>query len=158
MATDTTGSLRRNEDGDLLGDLLFCAYPMPDLQGASLPSLNYPLPTPPYTAPPGTTETGTDSQVTFSQATGYLPARKDAADKPETKAYLDKTPNARTAFEQLKVTAVQDFARVFIPGGGARIGAGLDRITTGGEDVKTVFAGLQDETAKIYKRDIEPKL
>lgn len=54
--TTSTGNLRRNEDGDLLGDQLLCAYPMPDLDNASLPSLNYPLPSAPYTAPPGTTD------------------------------------------------------------------------------------------------------
>lgn len=54
FVTTSTGSLRRNDDGELLGDQLFCAYPMPDLASASLPVLNYPLPAPPYTSPPGT--------------------------------------------------------------------------------------------------------
>jgi hypothetical protein len=52
----STGSLRRNEDGDLLGDTLLCAFPMPDLDDASLPTLALALPAPPYTAPPGTTD------------------------------------------------------------------------------------------------------
>ena len=102
--------------------------------------------------------TNTDNTVKFSQATGYMPARKDALEHPDTKAFLEKNPNSRTALEQLAETKSQDYARVFIPGGGARIGAGLDRITTGGQDVKTVFQGLSDETEKVFKRDIEPKL
>lgn len=54
--TTSTGNLRRNKAGDLLGDQLFCGYPMPDLDDARLPSLNFPLPAPPYTAPPGTSD------------------------------------------------------------------------------------------------------
>ena len=39
-----------------------------------------------------------------------------------------------------------------------RIGAALDRITIGGEDVEKVFAELDSETEQVVKRDIEPKL
>jgi sn-glycerol 3-phosphate transport system substrate-binding protein len=102
--------------------------------------------------------TNTENTVTFAQATGYMPARKDAVDHPDTQAYLAQNPNARTALEQLAVTAPQDYARVFVPGGGARIGAGLDRIATGGEDVQTVFQELADETRTVFERDIEPNL
>jgi sn-glycerol 3-phosphate transport system substrate-binding protein len=102
--------------------------------------------------------TNSDNTVTFSQETGYMPVRKDAIDHPDTQAYLKENPNARTALEQLEVTAPQDYARVFIPGGGARIGAGLDRITTGGEDVESVFRELDEETRKVFERDIEPRL
>jgi hypothetical protein len=52
----SSGDLRRNANGDLLGDQLVCAYPRPKFDDVRLPSLNYPLPAPPYTAPPGTTE------------------------------------------------------------------------------------------------------
>lgn len=49
------GNLRRNANGDLLGDQLICFYPQPDMDLAHLPSLNHPLPAPPASAPPGTT-------------------------------------------------------------------------------------------------------
>jgi hypothetical protein len=52
----STGNLRRNADGDLLGDQLVCMYPHTDTNEINLPSLAYPLPSPEYTAPPGTTE------------------------------------------------------------------------------------------------------
>jgi hypothetical protein len=52
----STGNLRRNENGDLLGDQLLCFYPPPDLSTVHVPSLNYMLPAPPPSAPPGTTE------------------------------------------------------------------------------------------------------
>jgi len=102
--------------------------------------------------------TNTDNTVTFSQATGYMPVRKDAVDHEDTQAYLEENPNFRTALEQLEVTAPQDAMRVLLPGGGARIGAALDRITTGGEDVETVFGELAEESRTVFERDIEPQL
>lgn len=103
--------------------------------------------------------TNTENTITFSQATGYMPVRKDALENPEERAFLDKNPNAETAIKQLNEnTKPQDYARVFVPGGGKRIGAALDRITVGKEDVTTVFTELQKETEDVIKRDIEPKL
>ena len=52
----STGNLRRDEKGDLLGDQLLCAYPQPDISTASVRSLSYDLPAPPPSAPPGTTD------------------------------------------------------------------------------------------------------
>ena len=52
----STGNLRRNEAGDLIGDQLLCMYPHADPNDLHLPSLAYPLPSPEYTAAPGTTE------------------------------------------------------------------------------------------------------
>lgn len=52
--SSSTGNLRRNAKGDLLGDQLVCMYPdMTDGEWTGR-SLNYPLNDPPYTAPPGT--------------------------------------------------------------------------------------------------------
>ncbi len=103
--------------------------------------------------------TNTQNTITFTQATGYMPVRKDAADDPAEKAYLDQTPNATVAIRQLNEnTQPQDAARVFVQGGGQRIGAALDRITIGDEDVATVFQELQAETQQIIDRDITPKL
>lgn len=102
--------------------------------------------------------TNTENTVKFSQATGYMPVRKDAIDSEEMAPFLEQNPNFQTALEQLEVTQSQDYARVLLPGGGARIGAALDRITIGGEDVDTVFEQLQEESETVYQRDIEPKL
>lgn len=103
--------------------------------------------------------TNTKNTIAFTQATGYMPVRKDAMDDPEEKAYLDANPNAMTAIKQLNEnTAPQDYARVFVPGGGARIGAALDKITIGQEDVATVFAALEEETNTVIDRDIKPLL
>lgn len=103
--------------------------------------------------------TNQDNTVTFSQATGYMPVRKSALEHPDEQAYLKDEPRAQTAIDQLaENTQSQDYARCFLPGGGDRIGEGLDRITTGGEDVEKIFEELQKQSQEVYERDIEPKL
>ena len=103
--------------------------------------------------------TNTENTITFTQKTGYMPVRKDALDQPEERAFLDDNPNAETAIKQLSEnTKPQDYARVFVPGGGKRVGGALDKITVGGQDVEKVFAELDDETQGVVERDIEPKL
>ena len=102
--------------------------------------------------------TSTENTVTFSQATGYMPVRKSALKDPDEVAYLKKNPNAQTAVQQLPFTKSQDYARVFVPGGGLRIGAALDKIAQTGADVGQVFAALQKETQEVIDRDIKPKL
>jgi hypothetical protein len=49
--TSSTGNLRRNAAGELIGDQLLCVFPMPDFGQATLPTLNYRLSAPPYRAP-----------------------------------------------------------------------------------------------------------
>jgi hypothetical protein len=54
LMTSATGNLRRDAEGNLLGDQLVCFYPRGlDDQPASYLSLNYPLPAPAYKANPG---------------------------------------------------------------------------------------------------------
>lgn len=103
--------------------------------------------------------TSTENTVKFTQATGYMPVRKSAMENPEEAAYLKENPNAMTAIQQLNEnTQPQDAARVFVQGGGARIGGALDEITTGGADVTEVFTRLEQQTQEIIDRDITPKL
>ena len=103
--------------------------------------------------------TNTKNTIKFSQKTGYMPVRKDALEDPEEKKFLEENPNAETAIKQLNEnTKSQDYARVFVSGGGQRIGGALDRITVGGQDVEQTFADLQKETQGVIDRDIKPKL
>ncbi|WIM67530.1 ABC transporter substrate-binding protein [Corynebacterium breve] len=103
--------------------------------------------------------TNTENTIKFSQATGYMPMRKDAVEHPDEVAYLEENPNAKTALDQLEQnTQPQDYARVFVPGGGQRVGAALDRIAIAQEDVKTVFEDLAKETQDVIDRDIQPLL
>jgi sn-glycerol 3-phosphate transport system substrate-binding protein len=101
--------------------------------------------------------TNAENTVTFTQATGYMPVRKSALDNASEKDYLAKNPNAKTAVDQLPKTRSQDYARVFVPGGGARVGKALDQVTQGG-DVASVFAGLNSETQQTIDSQIKSKL
>src|SRR6478735_7663335 len=101
--------------------------------------------------------TNAQNTVTFTQATGYMPVRKSAVDLPEEKAFLEKNPNAKTAIEQLPKTRSQDNVRVLLPGGGARIGKGLDQIVQG-QDVATVFKGLDADSQQVFDSQIKSKL
>jgi sn-glycerol 3-phosphate transport system substrate-binding protein len=101
--------------------------------------------------------TNAENTVTFTQATGYMPVRKSAVDRPEEKAFLEKNPNSQTAIEQLPHTRSQDNVRVLLPGGGARIGKALDQVVQG-QDVATVFAGLDKESQQVFDSQIKSKL
>jgi len=101
--------------------------------------------------------TNAQNTVTFTQATGYMPVRKSAVDLPAEKAFLAKNPNAKTAIEQLPKTRSQDNARVLLPGGGARIGKGLDQIVQG-QDVATVYKALAAESQQVFDSQIKSKL
>ena len=54
-------------------------------------------------------------------------------------------------------TKSQDYARVFVNGGGKSIGGALDKIVAG-QDVKQTLTALQDELQKKIDRDIKPNL
>ncbi len=102
--------------------------------------------------------TNTENTITFTQETGYMPVRSDAADVPEQAKYMEENPNAETAIRQLEEnTKPQDFARVFVNGGGQAIGGALDKIVAG-QDVEEVFSALQDELQATIDRDIKPNL
>lgn len=92
--------------------------------------------------------TGTEGGAYFSQTTGYMPVRKTTAESESYKAFFAKTPQAKTAVDQLPKTRAQDAARVFIPGGDQIIGKGIERIVIGKEDVLTVW---KDITAQLEK-------
>ena len=101
--------------------------------------------------------TNAENTVTFTQATGYMPVRKSAVDLPAEQKYLEENPNAKTAIEQLPHTRSQDNVRVLLPGGGARIGKGLDQIAQG-QDVATVFKSLDEQSQQVFDSQIKSKL
>lgn len=92
--------------------------------------------------------TGAEGGAYFAQNTGYMPVRKSTAETESYKQFFAKTPQAKTAVEQLPKTKAQDGARVFIPGGDQIIGKGLERITVGKEDPLAVW---KDITAQLEK-------
>lgn len=102
--------------------------------------------------------TNTENTITFTQETGYMPVRMDVADNSEQKKYMEENPDAITAIKQLEGnTKSQDYARVFVNGGGQKIGGALDKIVAG-QDVEETFKALQEDLQKVIDRDIKPNL
>lgn len=74
FVSTATGNLRRDEQGELLGDQLLCVYPQPDLDQAHIPTLNFALPAPAYQVDP---DAPGDDDVRIEKATpteGHPPA------------------------------------------------------------------------------------
>ncbi|MCG7308834.1 ABC transporter substrate-binding protein [Brachybacterium sp. ACRRE] len=86
--------------------------------------------------------TNAESTATFSQGTGYMPVQTAAVDSDSMKSYLKKTPQAKTALDQLPTTKPQDYARVFVAGGDQQIGGSFDKIV-GGDSVEKTLEALQ---------------
>lgn len=101
--------------------------------------------------------TSPENTVKFSQGTGYMPVRISATELPEEQAYFEENPNFKTAVEQLEFTQKQDAGRVYVSGGGMRIGAALDKIAQGA-DVAETFKQIDEEQQAIIDSDIKPKL
>lgn len=94
----------------------------------------------------------------FSQNTGYLAVRKSAIDDPAEQRYLADNPRARVALDQLPHTRLQDYARVFLPGGDRIISAGLESIGLTGADVFATFTEVEKRLQLILDRQVKRKL
>ena len=91
-----------------------------------------------------------ESTAAFSAATGYVPVHKDA-DMSDVYA---ETPQFETAVEQLERARVQDFARLFVPGGDLQLSQTLQRILTTDADVAEEMEALQAEIQDLYDSDV----
>lgn len=101
--------------------------------------------------------TSADSTLEFSQATGYMPTRTSALNSDAEKAFLKKNPNLTTAIRQLPHTRKQDNARVFVPGGGLKLRAALEKVAQGA-DVEATFKAVDEALSQIIDSQITPKL
>jgi sn-glycerol 3-phosphate transport system substrate-binding protein len=72
--------------------------------------------------------------------------------------FFTKYPQFRTAVDQLPKTRPQDTARVYVPGGDAILGKGLERMVLNNEDAKTVWPDVKKELEKVVAQDVRPKL
>ena len=91
-----------------------------------------------------------ESTATFSEATGYVPVHQDA---DMSGVYAD-TPQFETAVDQLDRARVQDFSRLFIPGGDLELSQTLQRILTSDVDVTEEMENLQAELESLYESDV----
>ncbi|RAX47040.1 ABC transporter substrate-binding protein [Arthrobacter sp. AQ5-06] len=95
-----------------------------------------------------------ENTAAFSAATGYMPTRTSA----DMTAVLAKTPQIKTAMDQLAVTKVQDRARVFLPGADQEMAKAAAKILTQQGDVKATMTELKKTLEGIYTKDVKPKL
>ncbi|MGM9472300.1 ABC transporter substrate-binding protein [Pseudarthrobacter sp. YS3] len=95
-----------------------------------------------------------ENTAAFSAATGYMPTRTSA----DMTAVLAKTPQIKTAMDQLAVTRVQDRARVFLPGADQEMAKAAAKILTQQGNVKATMAELKKTLEGIYAKDVKPKL
>lgn len=91
-----------------------------------------------------------ESTALFSEATGYVPVHKDA----EMSDVYAETPQFETAVDQLERARVQDFARLFIPGGDLQLSQTLQRILTTDVDVTEEMEELEAELQSLYDSDV----
>lgn len=95
-----------------------------------------------------------ENTAAFSAATGYMPTRKSA----DMTTVLAKTPQIKTAMDQLAVTRVQDNARAFLPGADQEMAKAAAKILTQQADVKSTMTELKATLEGLYTKDVKPKL
>lgn len=98
--------------------------------------------------------TSAESTAFFSEGTGYVPVHQEA---DMSSVYAD-TPQFETAVEQLERTRVQDFARVFLPGGDLELAQTLQNILTSDADVASEMERVESEFEELYERDLAAEL
>ncbi|WP_454083793.1 ABC transporter substrate-binding protein [Georgenia sp. Marseille-Q6866] len=94
--------------------------------------------------------TSPESTAKFSAATGYVPVHTEA---DMSEVYAER-PQFETAVEQLSRARVQDFARVFVPGGDLLLSQTLQRILTSDVDVAEEMGTVQTELESLYESDL----
>lgn len=98
--------------------------------------------------------TSPEQTVAFSAATGYMPVRKSA----NVSGLIAKTPQIKVAIDQLAVTKVQDWARVFFPGGDQEMAKTCAKILTQQADTATELNNLKTTLTGIYNNDVKPHI
>ncbi|MFC7406447.1 ABC transporter substrate-binding protein [Georgenia alba] len=103
--------------------------------------------------------TDTENTALFSETTGYMPVRTSAIEGETMSALYEETPQFRTSVNQLQEkTRVQDFVRVFTPGGDQIITDGLERIVLEGANAEDVFPNVTSELQRAYEENVEAYL
>ncbi len=98
----------------------------------------------------------TSTEVTsyWAQSTGYLPARKSAAESEDFQAFLADHPNNAVAVGQLPKTQPQDSARVFIANGDKILGNAWEQVLVNDQPAQQAF----DEAVAILDQEKQPVL
>lgn len=102
--------------------------------------------------------TNSENTAYFSSNTGYMPVRTSARDGETMAEVYKERPQFRTAVDQLETTRVQDWARVFVPGGDKELTTALEKIMLQKADPAKAFEAATTSIEKSYKQNVEPYL
>ncbi|WP_449373835.1 ABC transporter substrate-binding protein [Arthrobacter psychrolactophilus] len=102
--------------------------------------------------------TNAENTAYFSSNTGYMPVRTSALEGETMQAVYAKTPQFRTAVDQLAGTRVQDWGRVFVPNGDKDLTTALEKIMLQQGDPAEAFATASTSIAKSYEENVKPYL
>ncbi len=102
--------------------------------------------------------TSTDSTAYFSSNTGYMPVRTSARDSEIMSEVYTRSPQFRTAVDQLETTRVQDWGRVFVPGGDKELTTALESIILQQGDPQQAFATASTAIQRSFEQNVEPYL
>ncbi|KNC19493.1 ABC transporter substrate-binding protein [Arthrobacter sp. RIT-PI-e] len=102
--------------------------------------------------------TGTESTSYFSSNTGYMPVRTSALEGGTMQEVYRTAPQFRTAVDQLGTTRVQDWGRVFVPGGDRELTVALESIILQQGDPATAFAIASRAIERSYEQNVQPYL
>ncbi|MEO8221684.1 MAG: ABC transporter substrate-binding protein [Specibacter sp.] len=102
--------------------------------------------------------TNAQNTAYFSSNTGYMPVRTSALEGAAMKAVYAKTPQFRTAVDQLAGTRVQDWGRVFVPNGDKDLTTALEKIMLQKGDPAEAFATAATSITKSYEENVLPYL
>lgn len=98
--------------------------------------------------------TNAENTAYFSSNTGYMPVRTSALEGETMKAVYAKTPQFRTAVDQLAGTRVQDWGRVFVPNGDKDLTTALEKIMLQQGDPAEAFAVASASITKSYEENV----
>ncbi|AIY01696.1 putative ABC-type sugar transport system, periplasmic component [Arthrobacter sp. PAMC 25486] len=102
--------------------------------------------------------TNAENTAYFSSNTGYMPVRTSALEGATMKAVYAKTPQFRTAVDQLAGTRVQDWGRVFVPNGDKDLTTALEKIMLQQGDPAEAFATAAASITKSYEENVKSYL
>ena len=102
--------------------------------------------------------TDTENTASYSAETGYMPVRTSAAESEEMAQLYEDTPQFRTSVDQLERTRVQDWHRVFTPGGDQIITDGMEQLILEGADAEDVWPEVTTQLERAFEENVEPYL
>jgi sn-glycerol 3-phosphate transport system substrate-binding protein len=87
-----------------------------------------------------------------------MPVRTSARDSDIMGEVYARSPQFRTAVDQLETTRVQDWGRVFVPGGDKELTTALESIILQQGDPQQAFATASTAIQRSFEQNVEPYL